>query len=160
MGSLFWRWLPCVVDAIEFYRWNTFMTKLLIIHSHVSYTIIWSRLCGSMSFQKLYYFYRLPTRGRVGTNLGDAAMWEPLLPTGRGLIRVKRIYNFWLFHAIFMILTLVFILSIWFIWTNLLIVAKVHNVFVSHYKESQAQAVPEVQNVSIIFDCFMLLLCF
>ena len=49
------------------------------------------------------------------------------------VIGPKRIYNFLLFHAIFMLLTLVFILSLLFICTNLLIVAKVHNVLVLHF---------------------------
>ena len=56
----------CLISNIDFcFEW--FDLSLHALHYYVDQDYV-----GSMSPQKLFCFYRLPTRGRVGTKLGDA----------------------------------------------------------------------------------------
>jgi hypothetical protein len=51
----------------------SFMPMFRVLWSqHSMLYIVWSRLCSSMSPQKLLFCYHLPTRGRAGVKIGDA----------------------------------------------------------------------------------------
>jgi hypothetical protein len=51
----------------------SFMPMFRVLWSqHSMLYVVWSRLCGCMSSQKLLFCYYLPTRGRAGVKLGDA----------------------------------------------------------------------------------------
>ena len=78
--------------------WHAWVSKLLCQHYNIALNHIkspnvhdikkriWYDMLNNTPHQK-FYFYHLPTWGRVGVKLGM-------------LIRLQRIYNFWLFHAI------------------------------------------------------------
>ena len=68
--KVFAYWFSCLafIYVVANYR------PLLWITSFITcFTVLVDQdYVGSMSPQKLFCFYRLPTRGRVGTKLGDA----------------------------------------------------------------------------------------
>jgi hypothetical protein len=78
----------------------------------------WSKLWWCMSPQKIFFCYHLPTRGRVGDTLQ---------------IYLIIFHAPCLFYTNCYIFCLHFVALLWFIWTNLLIVAKVHNVLVLRF---------------------------
>ena len=72
---LFMKSLACVIHCLFIiylvanYRPLTWITSFI----YMCLTILYDQdYDGSMSPQKLLCFYHLPTRGRVGTKLGDA----------------------------------------------------------------------------------------
>ena len=58
-----------IIYLVANYRPLTWITSFI----YMCLTILYDQgYVGSMSPQKLFCFYRLPTRGRAGTKLGDA----------------------------------------------------------------------------------------
>ena len=73
----------------------------------------WSSLCWHHVTSKIIVVITYPLEDEQELSLGM-------------LIRPKRIYNFWCSMLVVNQLSYVFTMVLWFIWTNLLIVAKVH----------------------------------
>ena len=65
-----------IIYLIANYRPLTWITSFIYMCLAILYDQDYD---GSMSPQKLFCFYRLPTRGRVGTKLGDADMSQMYL---------------------------------------------------------------------------------
>ena len=66
---LFMKSLCYMIQLFSHYLYHCFES---LHSSHMIYNSIDQDYVGSMSLQKLCCFYRLPTRGRAGTKLGDA----------------------------------------------------------------------------------------
>ena len=109
------------IEQLMIFQWNIYYTQALTLFIFLYWEgMFWTSKIRNIQVCFLWYNY---ISFDISHPLSDI----------RCVIRVKRIYNFWLFHATFMLLALIFILSLWFILTNLLIVAKAHNVLVLHF---------------------------
>ena len=88
---LFWEDMIALISMLElllFLCQYELLYWIFRIWIHITIKKIYTEIMPKYHSASKILFYHLPTRGRAGIKLGDS------------LIRLQRIYNFWLLHAI------------------------------------------------------------